>query len=154
MFKPFDVVLDVSNKSMNDMFEVSTNDLNTIRLDIKVREGLSAFDLTGKIVRLAIQKPDKNVVFQTGGVTNGPEGLCEIILSRQANVIDGRHEAELMIFEGDQAVAVTTKFFYNVKKAILNDGAVKSTSDFPAINQAIEAGQKLVGIDIDVTIVC
>lgn len=149
MFKPFDIVLDVSNRSMNDMFEVSSNDLNTIRLDIKVREGMNPFDLTGKIIRLAIQKPDKTVVFQSGGVTDGEEGLCEVVLSRQANVVEGRHEAELMIFEGDEAVAVTTRFFYTVKKALINDDAVKSSSDFPAINQAILAGQVLEGIDID-----
>ena len=150
MFKPFDITLDISKKSLNDMFEVSSNDLNTIRLDMKIKEGLQPFDLTGKIVRLAIKKPDGNVVFQTGGVTGAETGLCEVILSRQANVVEGRHEAELMIYQGDIEVAVTTKFYYNVRKAIMSDDNVKSASDFPAIQQAINAGEKLEGIDLDI----
>lgn len=148
MFKSFLLELNISAIQTNYIFSVNSNDLNTIRLDLVIKDNAVAVDLTGKIVRLAIKKPDNKVVFQSGGVTDGPGGKCEFILEKQASLVAGRHEAEVMIYEGDSTVAVTTKFYYEVKRAVLTNEDVESTSDFPAISQAIAAGEILKDIDI------
>ena len=148
MFKPFNLTLDIAANSKNDMFEVSNNDLNTVRLNFKVKKGLDPLVITGKIVRLAIKKPDKTLVFQTGGVTDGDNGLCEVLLDRQAHLVPGKHEAELMIYQDDETVLVTSQFYYKVNKAILNDKDLQSTDQFPVINQAIVAGEILKDLDV------
>ena len=148
MFKSFLLELNISAVKTNYIFSVNSGDLNTIRLDLKIKDNMLAVDLTGKIVRLAIRKPDNTVVFQSGGVTDGPGGLCEFVLSKQAALVPGRHEGEVMIYEGDEAVAVTTKFYYEVKRSVLTNEDVESSSDFPAISQAIAAGEILKDIDI------
>lgn len=148
MFKTFPVILDVTKSHLNDMFQVSNNDLNTIKLSLSIKSDLLAFDLTGKTVRLAIKKPDGFVTFQTGGVTDAPGGLCEFILDRQSYLVEGMHEAEVMIYKDEETVVVTQKFFYKVNRAIMNDKLIESTNEFPAINKAIQAGELLLGIDI------
>lgn len=148
MFKSFLLELNISAVQTNYIFAVNSNDLNTIRLDLVIKDNAALVDLTGKIVRLAIRKPDNTVVFQSGGVTDGPGGKCEFILSKQAALVPGRHEGEVMIYEGDSTVAVTTKFFYEVKRAVLSNIDIESSSDFPAISQAIAAGEILKEIDI------
>jgi hypothetical protein len=148
MFKSFLLELNISAVKTNYIFSVNSNDLNTIRLDLVIKDNAASVDLTGKIVRLAIRKPDNTVVFQSGGVTDGPGGKCEFILGKQASLVAGRHEGEVMIYEGDSTVAVTTKFYYEVKRAVLMNQDVESSSDFPAISQAIEAGNILKDIDI------
>lgn len=148
MFKSFLLELNISAVQTNYIFAVNSNDLNTIRLDLVIKDNAALVDLTGKIIRLAIRKPDNTVVFQPGGVTDGPGGKCEFILSKQAALVPGRHEGEVMIYEGDSTVAVTTKFYYEVKKAVLSNSDVESSSDFPAISQAIAAGEILKEIDI------
>lgn len=148
MFKSFLLELNISAVKTNYIFSVNSNDLNTIRLDLVVKDGSDVVDLTGKIVRLAVRKPDNTVVFQSGGVTDGTGGKCEFILSNQASLVPGRHEGEVMIYEGDSTVAVTTKFYYEVKRAVLTNEDVESSSDFPAISQAIAAGEILKEIDI------
>lgn len=148
MFKNFPIVLDVTKSHLNDMFQVSNNDLNTIKLSLSIKSDLLAFDLTGKTVRLAIKKPDGFATFQTGGVTDAPSGLCEFILDRQSYLVEGMHEAEVMIYQDEETVVVTQKFFYKVNRAIMNDTFIESTNEFPAINQAIQAGELLLGVDI------
>ena len=148
MFKPFNLTLDIAANSKNDMFEVSNNDLNTVRLNFKIKNGLNPLVITGKIVRLAIKKPDKTLVFQTGGVTDGDNGLCEVLLDRQAHLVPGKHEAELMIYQDDETVLVTSQFYYKVNKAILNDKDIQSVDQFPAISQAIVAGEILKDLDV------
>lgn len=148
MFKSFFIDLNISSVQTNYIFTVNSNDLNTIRLDFRVKDKTELYDLTGKIVRLAIRKPDNTVVFQSGGVTDGPGGLCEVLLSNQASLVPGKHEAEIMIYEGEEAVAVTSTFYYNVKKAAMTNEDVESSSDFPVIATAIAAGEKLKDVDL------
>lgn len=144
MFKTFGLELDVLNRSLNDVFIVNSNDLNTVKLDVIIKEGEIRFDLTGKTVRLAVKKPDGLIVFQDGALIDAEEGRCEFVLTSQTILVTGKHESELMIYEGSNKVAVTTKFYYQVERAILNDNAVLSTNEFQAINKLIGNG---TGID-------
>lgn len=148
MFKTFPIVLDVTKHQLNDMFQVNNNDLNTIRLNLSIKSGLEIFDLTGKVVRIAIKKPDGFIAFQTGGVIDPANGLCEFILDRQAYLVEGKHEAEVMIYQDDSTVIVTERFYYKVNRAIANDKTLISTNHLPALSQAIIAGEQLQGIDI------
>jgi hypothetical protein len=148
MFKTFPIVLDITKHQLNDMFQVNSNDLNTVKLSMSIKSGLDIFDLTGKIVRIAIKKPDGYIAFQTGGVIDPSNGLCEFILDRQAYLVEGKHEAEVMIYQDDSTVIVTERFYYKVNRAIANDKTLLSTNHLPAINQAIIAGEQLKDIDI------
>ncbi|MGW6383126.1 BppU family phage baseplate upper protein [Peribacillus butanolivorans] len=149
MFKTIELELELLNRSLNEVFSVSNNDLNSIRLNCTIKENANRFDLSGKIIRLAVNKSDGTFVFQTDGVTDGIDGMCEVILSREAYLIPGRHEAELMAYEGDATVAVTTKFYYWVNEAILSDMKLKSTNELPAAHQAIVGRVPLKDVDID-----
>lgn len=148
MFKTFPVVLDITKHQLNDMFQVNSNDLNTIKLNMSIKSGMDIFDLTGKIVRIAVKKPDGFIAFQTGGVIDPENGLCEFILDKQAYLVEGKHEAEVMIYQDDSTVIVTERFYYKVNRAIVNDKTLLSTNHMPAISQAIIAGEQLQNIDI------
>ncbi|OJS17852.1 hypothetical protein BK398_27525, partial [Escherichia coli] len=49
----------------------------------------------------------------------------------------------------DNKVIETCKFVFAVDESIMSDEAMKSTNEFPVIQKAIEAGEKLEGKDID-----
>ena len=150
MQKPFSITLDVSNRLINNTFEVNNNDINTVQLLVSLKDENEPFDLTGKTIKLAVKKPDGTTVFQDGTLTDPINGLGEFILRRQAYLVPGKHEAELMISEGNSATLVTSKFNYSSTKAILNDETIESTNEFPAIQQALIAGEILKDIDVPV----
>lgn len=140
--KDFQLTVDIENKIRTPSFEVNTLDLKTVRLQITIIQGMSLVDLTGITVRMSIQKPDKNVLFQECEVINARAGLVEIMLDNQAYLLPGKYIAELMCFQGAEVVAVTGSFSYTSTKGILTDEAVESKSEFTAITGMVKYAQE------------
>lgn len=149
MIKTFELELDIFNQFLNDLFTVSNNDVDSIRLKITITEMEKRVNLTGKIIRLAVKKTDGDVFFQMGSVTNGLDGLCEVVLSREAYISAGRHEAELIAYEGDGSVAVKIKFNFLVNEVVLTDTKLKSKKELPDILEALVAGEAQKDVDIN-----
>lgn len=142
MQKEFQLAVDIESKIRTPSFEVNTLDLKTVKLLITIIRDMSLVDLTGITVRMSIQKPDKNVLFQECKVINAKAGLVEIVLDNQAYLLPGKYNAELMCFQGSDVVAVTGSFSYTSTKGILTDEAVESKSEFTAITGMIANTQK------------
>lgn len=139
--KTFDIKLSLEKKEFNDTFTVNSKDLNSVNLRMTVYQGGARLDLTGKTAKIAIKKPDGTIVYQDCTVTDGINGVVEVTLSTQSTLVPGKHDAELMIYEGAETIGVTGSFFYLVNKAILNDNAVESTNEFSGFSQMVSDAQ-------------
>lgn len=144
MQKQYKIKVDITKKYAMPAFEVNTNDLKSIRLSIEVLNGASPLDLKDKTVRIAIRKPDNNIVFQDCTITDATNGQVEVILENQAYITPGTHTAEIMCYKGNDVVAVSGTFSYKSSKGIMNDEAVESKSEFTAINRTIEEAERIL----------
>jgi hypothetical protein len=111
--------------------------LKTVKINLLINQDGDPLDLTGATVRLAVKKPDKTTVLQDFTVVDALAGSCEIVLNTQAYVVDGKYDAEVMVYYGVDTVAVTGQFSYRAVKGILDDGTVESTNEWQSITQAI-----------------
>lgn len=138
MFKRYKVELDVaSGRSQYPKIQVNTNDLDTFNVNFIITHNNEPVDLTGKTARIAILKPDKKTVVQDCEITDSTNGKGEVVLGTQAYVVPGTHYAEVMVYDGDNQVAVSGRFVYDARQGILNDGAIESTNEWQSINKAI-----------------
>jgi hypothetical protein len=141
--KIYNVLLDTKDDVKNPAFVVNTNDLKTVKINLLINQDGDPLDLTGATVRLAVKKPDKTTVLQDFTVVDALAGSCEIVLNTQAYVIDGKYDAEVMVYYGVDTVAVTGQFSYRAVKGILDDGTVESTNEWQSINQAIADAESI-----------
>lgn len=137
MDKIFKFSVDIEKKVKTPVFDVNTNDLKSIKLLITITSGLVPIDLTGISPRLAIKKPDKEVVFQDCAIADALKGLAEVTLETQAYTIPGTHSAEIMLYKGQELVSVSGTFNYNSVLGIMNNAAVESKSEFIAISKQL-----------------
>jgi hypothetical protein len=144
MEKIYNVLLDTKDDVKNPAFVVNTNDLKTVKINLLINQDGDPIDLTGATVRLAVKKPDKTTVLQDFTVVDALAGSCEIVLNTQAYVIDGKYDAEVMVYYGVDTVAVTGQFSYRAVKGILDDGTVESTNEWQSITQAIADNEALL----------
>lgn len=142
--KTYNVLLDTIVTTSNPAFNVNTNDLKTVKLNILINQGKEPLDLTGATVRLAIKKPDKKTVLQDCTIVDPLTGSCEIILDTQAYAVEGSYAAEVMVYYETDTVAVTSSFNYTAKKGILNDDTIESTNEWQSITQAIADNEALL----------
>jgi lysophospholipase L1-like esterase len=142
--KIYNVLLDTKDDVKNPAFVVNTNDLKTVKINLLINQDGDPLDLTGATVRLAVKKPDKTTVLQDFTVIDALAGSCEIVLNTQAYVIDGKYDAEVMVYYGVDTVAVTGRFSYQAVKGILDDGTVESTNEWQSINQAIADAEAIL----------
>jgi len=144
MNKEFNITVDIEKSIRNQVYNVNSNDLDTLKFIVTVNKSGAPISLTGITPRIAIKKPNRQVVFQDGTVTNAAMGQCEFLLTTQAYVVGGAHSAEIMLYEGTTKVAVSNDFTYTVAKGILNDDALESTNELQSINQALSDVEAVV----------
>ncbi|MFP3509397.1 BppU family phage baseplate upper protein [Peribacillus sp. SIMBA_075] len=138
MYKTYPITVDTMKKVQNNMFTVNTNDLNTPKIIINIKQNGEPVVLTGGVkVRMAIKKPDGKVVFQDCDVIDASEGLCTVVLNTQAFAVEGNHTAELMVYYTEDRVSVTARFSYTAVKGLFDDGTIESSNSFPAFNQIV-----------------
>ncbi|WP_240462339.1 BppU family phage baseplate upper protein, partial [Bacillus paranthracis] len=126
------------------------NDLNSAKLLINVTHDKVVTDFsTATKVQIAFLKPDGKRVFQDVQNVNQMQGKYYVVLSTQTLIAYGNVVAQLRLTFPDNKVIETCKFVFAVDESIMSDEAMKSTNEFPVIQKAIEAGEKLEGKDID-----
>ncbi|MGI8305094.1 BppU family phage baseplate upper protein [Bacillus paranthracis] len=126
------------------------NDLNSAKLLINVTHDKVVTDFsTATKVQIAFLKPDGKRVFQDVQNVNQMQGKYYVVLSTQTLIAYGNVVAQLRLTFPDNKVIETCKFVFAVDESIMSDEAMKSTNEFPVIQKAIEAGEKLEGVDID-----
>lgn len=126
------------------------NDLNSAKLLINVTHDKVVTDFsTATKVQIAFLKPDGKRVFQDVQNVNQMQGKYYVVLSTQTLIVYGNVVAQLRLTFPDNKVIETCKFVFAVDESIMSDEAMKSTNEFPVIQKAIEAGEKLEGVDIN-----
>lgn len=136
MLKSFNLVLDLEKQISNPLFSISQNDLNSIVLNITIKQEGKILNLLGTTCKIAIKKPRGNTVFQTCDIIDAENGIIKVTLNTQAYIEIGTHSAEIYIYK-DLNVSVTNSFSYISKTAILNDETIVSTNEWQAINEVI-----------------
>jgi BppU N-terminal domain len=135
--KSFEVTVDTKKAISNPLFNVNTNDYNTVQLFITVLQDGTVVDLTDATVRLAVKKPDKYTVFQDMEIAAPNEGLCKVILDQQAYIAPGMYTAEVMIYYPENKVAVSGRFTYSSVQGILNNDDIQSGDNYLTFNQIV-----------------
>lgn len=147
MFKEFPVTVDLKMIIRSNSFLVNTNDLDSLKLSITIRDNGKPVDISDAKIRIAIQKPDRKAVLQDCEITNGSEGKCTVVLTNQAYLLPGEHKAELMIFNKSDNVITTHPFKYTSTKGIMDSKTVESTNEFPALMKVLEVGDRFKDVD-------
>ena len=102
------------------LFNVSTNDFESIQLTFTIKQDGLNVNLTDAIVELAIKKPSGLSTYQVCEVMDPVEGKAVISLSLQSYIEYGVHMAELYIRNQNQIV-VTCPFWYSSRSAIMDE---------------------------------
>lgn len=124
-------------------------DINSAKFLLNITHEGAEQDLsTATKVQIAFLKPDGKRVFQDCSNVNPTKGKYYVVLNTQSITTVGNVVAQIRITFPDTVVE-TTKFVFSVAESIMSDEAVESSDEFPAIQKAIEAGEKLEGKDID-----
>lgn len=138
MYKPFPITVDTMKKVENQMFTINTNDLNTPKLIITIlQEGQPVILSDGVKVRIAIKKPNSQIVFLDCEIVDASEGTCEVNLTTQAYVIEGNHTAEILVYYAPDSVSVTARFSYTTIKGLFDEGTTESSNDFQTLNKIV-----------------
>ncbi|WP_410561098.1 BppU family phage baseplate upper protein [Bacillus sp. W1] len=88
-------------------------------------------------------------MFQDVQNVNQMQGKYYVVLSTQTLIAYGKVIAQLRFTFPNNKVIETCKLAFTVDESIMSDDAMKSTNEFPVIQKAIEAGEKLKNVDIE-----
>ncbi|KMQ28529.1 MULTISPECIES: BppU family phage baseplate upper protein [Bacillus cereus group] len=150
-FKTYEINVDLINDiSTTSAIRFSQNDRNSAKLLLTITNEGAELDLSkAKSVRMSFKKPDGTRVFQNDcQPINALEGKYQILLKTQTLTAIGNVIAQIHIEEEDR-ILDTQKFLFVVNESLAGDGAVESTNEYTIIAKAIEAGEKLEGVDIN-----
>lgn len=149
-FKTFRIKVDTKLPTTSEKAIVSQNDLNSAKLFIEITQDNEPLKLTNVKVMAAFKKPDNKLVWQDQKVIveDAEEGLISIVLTSQTVAVAGDVLGEIHIEEPDQNI-VTRKFRVYVEESYMAAGAIESANEMGIIQKAIEAGEKLEGVDIE-----
>ena len=135
--KEFDIMLDLKRNRKNEEIEVVQNDFDTNILNIAIVEDMNSYDLTGLNVEVAFAKADGTTVLQD--LNNGVEingNVIKCMLKTNTIACPGRVHAEVRLLNETQLLT-TARFSFFVRRAIVNDETIKSTNEFPILNNLI-----------------
>ncbi|WP_179139676.1 BppU family phage baseplate upper protein [Bacillus sp. CDB3] len=149
-FKTREITVDLVNDVSIPNIRFSQGDENSAKLILNLTNQGQELDLSkAKAVRITFKKPDGKTVFQEDcQPINAMKGKYQIILKTQTLAAAGNVLGQVRIIEPDGKLDAEPFGFY-VKKSFSGDEAIESTDQFPIIEQAIAAGKKLEGKDID-----
>lgn len=150
-FKTYEINVDlVHDSSTISTIQFSQNDRNSAKLLLTITNKGTELDLSqAKSIRMSFKKPDGTRVFQNDcQPVNALKGKYQILLKTQTLAAVGTVIAQIHIEEEDRIID-TQKFFFIVSDSLASDKAIESTNEFTIIQKAIEAGEKLEGVDIN-----
>ncbi|MEW9167033.1 BppU family phage baseplate upper protein [Bacillus pacificus] len=149
-FKTHEIDVDLVNQISTKEIRFSSGDRNSAKLILNIKNEGEILDLSkAKAVRITFKKQDGKIVFQEDlNPINAMEGKYQSILKTQTLAAAGNVYGQVRIFEEDRELDAEP-FVFTVKQSYSGDEAVESTNEFTIIQKAIEAGEKLDGVDID-----
>ena len=156
IYKTFEVALELKQTSTNPTFTVVEGDTGN-RLKINVTDGGSPVDLTGCRVMAVFSKtngiatPDSQSEGGGGieiGGTYHNEVFVNIFLS---SIAPGPVECELQIYSGElsEILITTARFNFKCNRAVISEGSLESTEEFPLLVELISTVQSFVGAEAE-----
>ena len=119
--KVFDIVLTLKNMNALPPIDFSQGDINSVRLNITVKD----LDLTNSTIKIFIQKPSNERVYQDCEITNGINGTLTVLLTTESYNEHGYYRAELGITHGEKTV-MTQPFRYVSRPAVTSTNYSKN----------------------------
>lgn len=95
-------------------------------------------DLTGKVPRLYMIKPDGEEIFSDLEVTDATKGEAQIEFDENMLSVPGTMYCDVTIYEGGKTVS-TSKFTITISKPLRNDRSITSTSEYASLTAALTA---------------
>ncbi|PGD75959.1 hypothetical protein COM46_13490 [Bacillus pseudomycoides] len=149
-FKTYEINIDLINiPSSPATVRFSQNDQNSAKLLLNITNKTVEVDLSlAKSVKISFKKPDGTRVFQDDcQPINALKGKYQVILKTQTLTAIGNVMGQVQI-EEDNRIIETQKFWFVVDESLMSDGAIESTNEFGVIQQVIDVGKQLEGVDI------
>lgn len=95
-------------------------------------------DLTGKVPRIYMVKPDGEEIFSDLEVTDTIKGEAQIEFDENMLAVPGTMYCDVTIYEGGRTVS-TSKFTITITKPLRNDRSITSTSEYESLTAALTA---------------
>lgn len=146
--KRFNIELDIKKRNFNELFQVVQGDYDTNVLEIQLFNDTQKYDLTDLTVEIAFRKADGTTVIQTesSGVSiiSAFDGKIECTLKTNTIAAIGTVVAEVRVLGTDNKLLTSTTFEFLVREAIVNDGTIESTNEFPVLLEMIDTVNTLI----------
>ncbi|PEQ33363.1 hypothetical protein CN467_21880 [Bacillus cereus] len=148
-FKTREITVDLVNDVSIPNIKFSQGDENSAKLIINLTNQGQELDLSlATAVKITFKKPDGTTVFQDDcDPINKMKGKYQIVLKTDTLAAAGNVYGQVRIIEPTGKLDAEPFGFY-VKKSFSGDEAVESSDQFPIIEQVLEAGKQLEGVDI------
>ncbi|EOV9525569.1 BppU family phage baseplate upper protein [Bacillus cytotoxicus] len=149
-FKTGELTVDLMNDVHTKEISFFQCDQNSAKLILNITNQGQELDLSkATSVQITFKKPDGTTVFQQDlQPINAMKGKYQIVLKTQTLAAIGYVAGQVHITEEDRKLD-SKLFGFIVEKSLASDDAVESTNEYTIIQKAIEAGEKLEGVDID-----
>lgn len=142
--KEYDILIDLKKHKQIEDIEVVAGDFGSNILNINIAEGIEDYELAGLSVEIAFAKPDGTTVLQdmyNGIELRGNKIKCTLKTNTIAS--PGKVLAEIRILEGVKLLT-TARFFFYVRKPIVDNDTVESANEFPILNNKIQEVNDLI----------
>lgn len=95
-------------------------------------------DLTGKVPRMYMVKPDGEEIFSDLTVSDAVKGEAQIEFDENMLSVPGTMYCDITIYEGGKTVS-TAKFTITISKPLRNDRSITSSSEYASLTAALSA---------------
>jgi len=96
----------------------------------------------GVTARIRICKPDKTAVFNDATISSN---VVTAELTQQTLAVPGTAVAEIGLYQGETVLS-TFLFYVFIERSAVEDGAIESTDEFGALEEALAAADSAVSI--------
>ncbi|WMU08039.1 hypothetical protein vBCtySFA67_00021 [Clostridium phage vB_CtyS-FA67] len=141
MLLNYSALLDLKGNSSLDNIRCVIGDGNVYRLNVLVALSGQIVDLTGHTARITFVKPDGHVVWQNMTIDDATSGSMYCVFENQVYAVEGIVQAEIELYDNGTNRLTTATFTLTARRGLLDDSAVESSSEFTALDDALEAVQ-------------
>jgi hypothetical protein len=151
------IVIDIDGGTLTKIIAKQSDDKSRVLQFSIVNSGIP-INLSGHTVKIYASKPDGYPVFNNATILDAVNGVISIVLTNQILAVSGDVQCELVILNNNNTVILSTKIFVlSVLPCVRNDQAIESSSEFTALQKALEDAdfliQKVELIDDEVDVI-
>jgi len=137
----YSALLDLKGNSSLDNIRCVIGDGNVYRLNVLVALSGQIVDLTGHTARITFVKPDGHIVWQNMTIDDATSGSMYCVFENQVYAVEGTVQAEIELYDNGTNRLTTATFTLTARRGLLDDSAVESSSEYTALDDALEAVQ-------------